>query len=89
MSVGVPPDDPREYLVAKARAALAEDPRVAELGLEINIRGDKVFVSGVVPTGERSAAVSQVLERTFPDRDVVNETELAEDFVDEGSEELK
>lgn len=37
-----------QYLAANLRRAVAEDPRTAELGVRITVRGDHVMLSGDV-----------------------------------------
>ena len=60
------------YLLAKIRDALAKDPRVNEPELVVSISGDKVMVSGIVPTEVRRKAVTQVA----PGHEVRNATEV-------------
>ena len=38
-----------QYLVARLRRALAEDPRTAELGVQVTIRGDVVVLRPIKP----------------------------------------
>lgn len=71
-------DQPPEYAVAHVREALATDPRVNELNLEVTIHGEKVFVTGVVATVQRRAAVTLVIEELLPGMDVHNETDVAQ-----------
>lgn len=49
-----------QYDVAALRRALAEDPRTAELGVHVRIRGDQLFLSGDVACEQRRAAVAEV-----------------------------
>lgn len=49
-----------QYDVAALRRALAEDPRTAELGVHVRIRGDQLFLSGGVACEQRRAAVAEV-----------------------------
>ncbi len=66
--------EPEAYVTEHLREALAKDPRVNELELEVTLAGGKVFVSGTVATEERVAAVGEVLRELAPDREVVNQT---------------
>lgn len=68
------PEEPDHYLVERVRGALADDPRVAELELQVTIAAGKVFVSGTVPTEERRRAVAEVVQGLLPNREVHNET---------------
>lgn len=66
--------EPDEYVVQHLREALAQDPRVSELGLDVVVRGGELHVSGVVSTEERRAAVAGVAAEIAPDWTVVNQT---------------
>ena len=68
--------DPPHYLVQRVREALAHDPRVGELELRVKMVGEKVFVTGTVPTDERRRAVSDVVREVLPDAEVHNETTI-------------
>lgn len=68
---------PAEYLVEHVREALADDPRVNELGLHVAVRGGTVFVSGVVSTAERHEAVTAVVSERAPGWTVHNGTTVA------------
>lgn len=49
-----------QYDVAALRRALAEDPRTAEMGVHVRIRGDQLFLSGEVACEHRRDAVAEV-----------------------------
>lgn len=66
-----------EYLVAHVQEALARDPRVHELGVQVAVRGTKVFVSGTVASEERRAAVGVVVAEVAAGYEVHNGTEVA------------
>lgn len=70
------PEHQPEYLIEKVRERLATDDRVAELELQVSVAGDRLVVSGTVPTEERRAAVAEVAREAAPDHRVVNETEV-------------
>ena len=57
-------DDP--YLVERVRTALAEDPRVAELGISVAVEGSRLVLSGEVATADRRAAVEAVAREQAP-----------------------
>ena len=48
-----------EYLAQHVRDALAEDPRVSELGISVTVAGDHVYLGGQVATNERRQATPQ------------------------------
>ena len=69
--------EPEDYQVQRVREALAKDPRVGELELEVRFAGGKVFVSGLVGTDERRRAIDEVAREVVPDLRVVNETAVS------------
>jgi hypothetical protein len=71
-------DRPRDYDAEALRQALATDPRVVEPELEVAIVGDRVVVTGVVPTRARRAAVDEVLRERAEGRRIENRTEVAD-----------
>ena len=70
----MPTVEPDEYLCAHIQDALARDPRVGELGIDVRIRGDKVFLTGAVCSEERREAVAAVAVAVAGGRTVCNET---------------
>jgi osmotically-inducible protein OsmY len=62
-----------QYLVARLRSALAEDPRTAEQGVRVTVRGDQVVVSGDVATRQRCEEVSAVIHEVAPDLVIHND----------------
>ena len=67
------------YLSAHLEEALAEDGRVAEQGLHVQVVGDQVVVSGTVSDRERKQAVAEVLSDLVGSRELVDLTEVAGD----------
>jgi osmotically-inducible protein OsmY len=66
-----------DYLVAHVQEALAEDPRVSDLGIHVAVRGRKVFLSGTVASEERRLAVAAVVGEVASGYEIHNETEVA------------
>jgi len=62
--VSEPPAD--AYLAERIRTALAQDPRVNELGLQVVIVGARAFVTGSVATLERKDGIASVFHELFP-----------------------
>ena len=60
------------YLVERVRTALAEDPRVGELGIDVVVDGARLVLTGVVGTAERRAVAEQVVRELAPDHDLEN-----------------
>jgi osmotically-inducible protein OsmY len=65
------------YLSAHLEEALAEDGRVAEQGLHVQVAGDQVVVSGTVSDPERKQAVTEVLADLVGSRQLVDLTDVA------------
>jgi osmotically-inducible protein OsmY len=65
------------YLAAHLEEALAEDGRVAEPGLHVQVTDDRVVVSGTVSDAERKVAVAAVLSDLVGSREVVDLTDVA------------
>jgi hypothetical protein len=64
--------EPAETVLARAREALATDPRVGELELDLRVAGGRLVVGGGISTEERRDRVTEVLRERFPDLEVVN-----------------
>ena len=60
-----------EYTVEAVRRVLAQDPRVAELELDVEVTAETILVSGTVSTPQRRDAIPIVLGERFPGREVV------------------
>jgi hypothetical protein len=58
------------YLAAEIREALARDPRLAELHLDVAVVGGAVHITGEVATEERRSAVLDLLRERFAGHDV-------------------
>lgn len=54
-------DEPPQYLVQRLRRALAEDPRTAEMGVQVKVRGAVVFLTGEVATQQRCEQLGEVV----------------------------
>jgi hypothetical protein len=69
-----PGREPKQYVVEHIRDALAHDPRVAELDVQVKVVGDRIFVKGTVPAASRRDAITVVLEEMFgSDAEIHNE----------------
>jgi osmotically-inducible protein OsmY len=65
-------EEPEKYLVQRVRDALAGDPRVGELHVDVSIRGGRVFLTGSVPSAERRDAIADLVSDVLPDHEVHN-----------------
>jgi osmotically-inducible protein OsmY len=61
------------YLLGRIQEALAQDPRLGELELDVRVVGDRVFLSGRVATEERCLAAVEVVREVAPDHEVSNQ----------------
>ena len=71
-----PAEEPKSYVVAHIREALARDARTNELHVDVTIAGRRVFLTGEVTTDERKAAVADVVRELLPEYEVHNETSV-------------
>ncbi|WP_198942852.1 BON domain-containing protein [Actinophytocola xanthii] len=67
-----------QYRVAHVRRALAEDPRTAEMGVRVNVRGEHLHLSGEVATEQRRDELEQVIVELLPDVEVHNDVRVAD-----------
>lgn len=63
-------------LVDRIRRALAEDERVAELSVEVEVVEDDVYLRGVVSTEERVDAIGEIAQRIAPGLSVHNDVAI-------------
>jgi hypothetical protein len=61
------------YLAERIRTALAQDPRVNELGIQVVIVGGRAFVTGSVATVERKEGIASVFREQFPAVELQND----------------
>jgi osmotically-inducible protein OsmY len=64
------------YLVARLRDALAHDPRVAALDINVRIVGIDVFLTGQVASSARRDAVHAVVHDFAPELTVHNQLDV-------------
>ncbi|GAA5079030.1 MULTISPECIES: BON domain-containing protein [Nocardia] len=65
-----------QYLVAHLRRALAEDPRTAELGVHVTIRGDVVVLGGEVSSEQRKQQMETVVREQLPQARIHNDVHV-------------
>ena len=85
------PQEPNlpQYTVQRLRRALAEDPRSAELGIRVMVRGEDVFLCGYVASPELRDAMTEVVRDIAPHLVVHNDIRIARHEEPSGSEELR
>ena len=63
-----------EYTDAHLQRVLAEDARIAELGIDVAVgRDNTIVLSGHVESQERCRAIEERVRQECPDCDIVNE----------------
>jgi BON domain len=72
------PSDPDPYLAEHVREALARDPRVSELGIDIAISGESVVLRGTLPSRQRQEAAVALVRELLPRHHVRDETVVAD-----------
>lgn len=75
---GDEPHPPPEYQAARVHRALAEDPRTAELGVRVTVRGDAILLSGDVECEHRREEIETVLREIASDMRVLNDIRVTE-----------
>ncbi len=68
--------EPPQYLVARLRRALTEDPRTAEQGVRVRVFGRTVHLSGHVATAQRRDALTAVVADHAPEMTVRNDVRV-------------
>lgn len=81
-------EQPTVYTEARIQQSLAEDPRVAALGLRVTVRPPKIFLRGEVPSRERRERAGDMVRELMPGYDVYNEIEVTGAGEPDSSEEL-
>ncbi|MBP2471634.1 hypothetical protein JOF53_000506 [Crossiella equi] len=81
--------DAPQYEVGRLRRALVEDPRTAEQGVQVTVRGEHVFLVGEVASEERRRSLDEVVRELVPDLVVHNETHVVPAAAPSGREELR
>ncbi|MEV6239854.1 BON domain-containing protein [Lentzea sp. NPDC051838] len=78
-----------QYLAANLRRTVAEDPRTAELGVRIVVRGDHAMVSGDVACEDRRRALEEVLHEVAPELTILNDVRVTPAGEPDGEEDLR
>ncbi|ATE53410.1 MULTISPECIES: phospholipid-binding protein [Actinosynnema] len=82
-------DEPEQYLAARLRRAIAEDPRTTEMGVRITVRGDTALLSGDVASPERRAELEAVIHDVAPELTVLDDVKVVPAGEPEGQEDLR
>ncbi|AXY50478.1 hypothetical protein YT1_1034 [Rhodococcus ruber] len=65
-------------MVAHLHRALAEDPRTAEQGVRVTIRGTDVYLTGEVASAARRDALTTVVQEQLPGVTVHNDVHVVD-----------
>jgi osmotically-inducible protein OsmY len=68
--------EPKQYVVARVRDALAHDAAVAALDIQVRIVGADVFLTGTVSSPQRRDAAEAVVHHEVPDLVVHNQLDV-------------
>lgn len=82
------PNEP-QYQAARVHRALAEDPRCAELGIQVTVRAGNVFLCGEVTSDDQRAAVERVTRDAVPGLAVHNDVRITAAGLPTSREELR
>jgi BON domain len=80
--------EPQEYLVHHIQDALAADPRARELGVDVQVAGDRVVLTGTAATPAQRASIALVVGEVADGYEVVNEMTVVSADEDGPAEEL-
>lgn len=72
------PNAEEVYLAERVRTALARDPAVSKLGIEVAVSGGKVILRGDVATAERKRRIRELVEQLLPEAEVQDEVRIRE-----------
>ena len=81
-------EEPPQYLVQRLRRALMDDPSTAELGVQVKLRGEAVFLTGEVASQERCGRLAEVVAAAAPGLTVHNDVHVVPAREPDGREEL-
>ena len=71
-----PDHEPKAYLVAHVREALARDGRTNELHVDVTVAGNRIFLTGDVASEEHRRAVTDVVAELVSGYEIHNETSV-------------
>ena len=75
------------YTAAHIHEALADDARVADLGIEVRVAGDRVFLTGTVMTTVQREAAGDVARAMAEGLEVCNDLEVLDNDPQHGEPE--
>ncbi|ACY96167.1 MULTISPECIES: BON domain-containing protein [Thermomonospora] len=79
-------EDEPHYMAARIRERVAE--RAHELGIQVDVRGEVIYLRGDVASEQRRRDVEEAARAAAPDRTVRNELSVVSSGAPEGEERL-
>ncbi|NIJ11818.1 hypothetical protein FHU38_002162 [Saccharomonospora amisosensis] len=70
--------EPPQYRAARLHRVLAEDARTAELGVQVTVRGEDVYLTGTVSSPGRRDELDKVLRELEPEAKLHNDVRVVE-----------
>ncbi len=67
-----------QYVAARVQQALAEDERTTELGIRVDVHGDRLYLRGQVGAAERLPHLTEVAHDAAPGIIIHNEVTVVE-----------
>ena len=61
------------YLAERVRSSIAEDPDVSELGIEVEVEGERIVLRGSLTSERRKTQVLALVERLCPGLEIDDE----------------
>lgn len=80
----------KSYIVARVKEALAQDPRMNVLDIQVTVTAGKVFLLGEVASEERRKSAEEVAAGVLPEEfEIVNSLHVARYVETSETEELR
>ena len=79
--------EPDGYLIEHIRDAIAADPAIGVLGVDVRITGRRLFLTGDAATPERRAAITEKVTALCPEYSIHNEMTVATAAAERGEPE--
>lgn len=70
--------EPHEYVVGHLHEAFASDPRVSDPYIQASLSGNKVFITGKVPTAARKESITVVAREIASGFEIHNQVTVLE-----------
>lgn len=78
-----------QYRAARLHAVITDDPRTNELGVQVTVRDQDVYLTGTVPSQRRKDELGEVIRDVEPHARVHNDVQVVEVGEPGDAEELR